>query len=175
MTSIPIRLMGAALVLVFLHGCAASPRQRPLPTARIEAEDQAVEQTRRQLEGTWVLQRFEIIEAGVARDVRAEARLTYDAYGNMVVKGALLDPPDARGAAAAQRLLDYSGRIVIDPARQEIRLADVRAETPVDDTARAVLDPARVRRYSFEDGRLVLLLMAPNDAPAARATFARSP
>ena len=41
--------------------------------------------------------------------------------------------------------------------------------------SRAGLDPARVRRYSFEDGHLVLLLVPPYDAPAARATLARSP
>jgi hypothetical protein len=174
MRDVLIRLVTATVVLAWLPGCAASPRQRPLPTSEIEAGPNTVEYARRQLEGTWTLQRFEIVENGLARDVRANGRLTYDAYGNLAVTGVVLDPAD-EGVSAAAPLLNYTGQIVIDPVRHEFRLTDVRSREPLDPKVRGVLDPWRIRRYSFEDGRLVLVLVAENGEPAARATFSREP
>jgi hypothetical protein len=164
------RGLAAAAALALVAGCAPRPRQRPLPTSQIEAGPETVEHARRQLEGTWRLRRFQVFEGGTARDLRAEGQLTYDAYGNLRVEGVLLEPSEAAGGSRAE-LLNYSGRIVIDPARHELRLMNPEADAPVSDTVRQTLDPKRVRQYSFENGRLVLQLVPPGGPPAARATF----
>jgi hypothetical protein len=164
-----------AIALTCLAGCAARARQRPLPTSDIETGPQTVEHVRRQLEGTWTLQRFQVFDAGVARDLRAQGRLTYDAYGNLRVEGVLLEPSPTASAPDRAELLNYSGRVVIDPARHELRLVDPHTNAPVSDTVRETLDPARVRQYSFENGQLVLQLVPPGGTPAARATFKKVP
>lgn len=170
-----VRLVPATLVFALLPGCAAKPRERPLPTSDIATGPQTIEYVRRQLEGTWNLERFEIIEAGVPRDVRAQARLTYDAYGNLAVEGVVLDPLVANGTDAGRHpLLNYSGRIVIDPIKQEFRVADIRSDAPADENVRQVLDPSQPRRYSFQDNQLTLVMVLPDGQPTARATFSRA-
>jgi len=164
------RALVAAAVLTLVAGCASQPRQRPLPTSDVTAGPETVEHARRQLEGTWRLRRFQVFEGGTARDLRAEGQLTYDAYGNLRVEGVLLEPSEAAGGNRAE-LLNYTGRVVIDPARHELRLMDPHADAPVSDTVKRTLDPKRVRQYSFENGELVLQLVPPGGPPAARATF----
>ena len=140
MRELLVRLVTAAIAVTVLSGCAAKARERPLPTTKIDSGPQTVENVRRQLQGTWTLERFEIMESGVQRVVHAKGQLTYDAFGNLRVEGIPLDPADAAAASGgAHPLLNYTGRVVIDPDRQELRLEDAQADAPVSDLARRVL------------------------------------
>jgi len=148
-------VMLPAVVLVTVSACATSrPRQRPIEGGAVDAGPGSLEAVRRQLEGSWDLVSAEIVtSAGVRQAMKARAVLTYDAYGNLSLKGAYEDP----GATAEQTAaLNFTGRAVIDTQRQVLRLLDVRqregelATLPPDMLAR------RERVYAFEGDLLKL-------------------
>ena len=146
---VPVALLAA------VSACASSrPRQRPIEGGAVNAGPGSLEGVRRQLEGSWDLVSAEIVSAaGVRQTMKAKAVLTYDAYGNLSLKGAYEDP----GATAEQTAaLNFTGRAVIDTQRQVLRLLDVKqsegelATLPPDMLAR------RERAYAFEGDRLTL-------------------
>ena len=148
-------VMLPAVVLVSVSGCATSrPRQRPVEGGAVDAGPGSLEAVRRQLEGSWDLVSAEIVtSAGVRQAMKARAVLTYDAYGNLSLKGAYEDS----GATAEQTAaLNFTGRAVIDTQRQVLRLLDVKqpegelATLPPDMLAR------RERAYAFEGDLLRL-------------------
>jgi len=76
-------LLGIAIVTA---GCAASPRQRPLGTSKIETGPGTDRQARNFLEGNWALQSFEIYPmVGQAVPVNGTGQLTYDDFANLTV------------------------------------------------------------------------------------------
>ena len=81
------------LAVAISLACEAQPRQRPLDVGPVASGPGTIEYERRRLEGTWRLDRFEVLDsAGSPTAVRAQATLTYDEYGNLTVRGKLLEP-----------------------------------------------------------------------------------
>lgn len=148
-------VMVPVAVLSAVGACASSrPRQRPVEGGAVNAGPGSLEAVRRQLEGTWNLVSAEVVSAaGARRTVKAQAVLTYDAYGNLSLKGAYEDPAMTAEQAAA---LNFTGRAVIDTQRQVIRLLDLKqpegefAKLPPELAAR------RERAYAFEGDLLKL-------------------
>jgi hypothetical protein len=122
----------------------------------------SVEAARRQLEGTWDLTSLETYPTPGGAPTKAEgitAVLSYDAYGNLRIMG----NPGSSGTmpAGTSGLLTYSGRAVIDPTKQELRLLDVKGETDPNKTLSTDLSVARVRRYKIENGVLTISVVDP--------------
>ena len=127
--------------------CQAQPRQRPLDVGPVASGPGTVESERRRLQGSWRLDRFEVIDAaGASRVVRAEAILTYDEYGNLTVRGKLLEPIPGE-KVIEHPLLQYAGPIVIDPPKQQFRLGAIKTATAIDPGLESKIDPSFVRKY----------------------------
>ncbi len=78
--SLPL-LTGAMLAVAVSLACEAQSRQRPLDVGPVASGPGTIEYERRRLEGTWRLDRFEVLDsAGKPTVVRAQAILTYDEY-----------------------------------------------------------------------------------------------
>ncbi len=131
---------------VWLMACAASPRRRPLDLGPVKAGPDSIEAVRRQFQGRWTLLSFETFPATGGPAVRHEAtgELTYDEYGNLVVRGAL--PGAEPGAPAA--LLRYVGRAVIDVANRRLILQDLEGRGG--EVLPASIAAEQARYYEFE-------------------------
>ena len=105
--------------------------------------------------------------------MRAEATLTYDEYGNLVVRGKLLEPmPGEKRVEIA--LLEYSGPIVLDPTRHQFRLGAANASGgPIDPALESKIDPALVRKYELTDTTLRISYVTASGNPTAVASFTR--
>ena len=148
-------VMVPVAVLSAVAACATSrPRQRPIEGGAVSAGPGSLEAVRRQLEGSWALVSAEVVSASGARQaLKASAVLSYDAYGNLSLKGAYDDPAATAEQTAA---LNFTGRAVIDTQRQVLRLLDVKqsegelASLPPEMVAR------RERAYAFDGDVLTL-------------------
>jgi hypothetical protein len=154
----------SGLILVILTatmvaGCAPAPRARAVKMGDVDTGANSVEAARRQLEGTWDLTSLETYASpgGPATKAHgASAVLTYDAYGNLQIMG---KPGSSGSMPAAAGLLSYSGRAVIDPAKQELRLQGVKGETEPNATLSKDVAVERVRRYNIENGILTISVL----------------
>ena len=158
--------------LLVAGACAKAPRGRPIPTTRIDSGAGTLESVRRQLEGQWDLVSLQTVrKPGTAPvDVKAKAVLTYDAYGNMTLKGRM-DDQNYRDPAAAP-FLDFSGRAVIDVPRSQLRLLDVNANVEVaQENLPAETSFDRVRKYAFEGDLLKLSTIDGQGNVTATATW----
>ena len=109
-------------------GCAGAPSQRPAKLGPVDTGAGSVESTRRALAGNWTLGSLEVIGSdGVRQTVKAHGTLSYDAFGSLIVNG-VIDDPRLTNAV----VLNYTGRIVIDPAKHQFYPADFNSEKPVD-------------------------------------------
>jgi hypothetical protein len=126
-------------------GCAAAPIDKPLKIGPIASGPESLEATRRALEGTWTLASAEIVDdKGAHRTVKASGQLTYDAFGNMSVHGTVED------ATLREKLvLEYQGRIVIDPTRHQFYPQELESAKPVDPDEIARIAPDKVRHYEL--------------------------
>jgi hypothetical protein len=125
--------------------CAAAPLERPIEMGPVDTGPASLEAVRRQFQGTWDLVSLDTFPkpGGTAVPVTgATAVLTYDEYGNLNMKGTASSP-----------ILDYSGRALIDVAKQELHLQAVSGSGGADDLPKEV-DFAAVRKYAF-DGALL--------------------
>jgi hypothetical protein len=147
--------MVPAAMLAAAAACATSrPRQRPIEGGAVSAGPGSLESVRRQLEGNWDLVSAEVVSAAGARQaLKAHAVLSYDAYGNLSLRGAYDDPAATAEQTAA---LNFTGRAVIDTQRQVLRLLDLKqsegdlASLPPEMVAR------RERAYAFTGDLLTL-------------------
>ena len=151
-----VMLLGISL----LAGCAPAPRARAVKMGDVDTGPNSLEATRRQLEGTWDLTALEIYNPPGGTPVRAEgatAVLSYDAYGNLRIMG----NPGSSGTmpAGASGLLTYSGRAVIDPTKQELKLLNVEGETDPNATLSKDVAVDRPRRYKIENGVLTISVL----------------
>ena len=127
---------------------------------------------RRQLQGTWTLERLEIADsAGALRPVNATGTLTYDEFGNMKVSGRVLDvlPDDQQRALLP--LVEYSGRAIIDAAKSEFRVEAVEQRSEVDPALKAALGIDRIRKFEVTDTTLVIRYITPEGRTAATTRF----
>jgi hypothetical protein len=111
-----------------VSACKSAPSQKPFGGGDVNTGPGSIEYVRRQLQGTWTLDRFEAADAaGQFHPVKANATLTYDQYGNVTVAGTLLEPLPGQQSQDLQPMLKYSGRIVIDTQKHEFRLQGRKA------------------------------------------------
>jgi hypothetical protein len=165
------RLIVAGLVGVSL-ACTAAPLDRPVKLGPIDSGPGSVEFARRQLEGAWTLELLEIVDTkGIARPVRSTGRLTVDAFGNMAMSGRLIDPAPGDRPEEMQPIVEYKGRLIIDPDRHEFRLDAPVAAVPVDNALAKAVSPTLVRRYTITDDRLVVTVTLPDGSTSARTSF----
>jgi len=150
-------VMLPAVVLVTVSACATSrPRQRPVEGGAVDTGTGSLTAVRKQLEGTWNLVSADVVSpAGARMTIKATAVLTYDAYGNLSIKGDLADP----AATAEQRAaLNFTGRAVIDTQRQVLRLLDVKQSEGEFATLPADMAASRERAYAFKGDLLILTI-----------------
>ena len=169
-----LRLAAVVLALAASFACQAQPRQRPLGVGPVTSGPGTIEFERRRLQGTWEMNRFEVIDsAGASRVVKAEAILTYDEYGNLTVRGKLLEPlPSAN--TVEYPMLEYSGPIVLDPPKHQFRLGAMnKVASAVDPALEASIDPAFVRRYELSETNLRISYLNPAGSVTAIASFTR--
>jgi len=154
--------------VVAASGCAAKPRGRPVRMGPVDTGPGSLEAVRRQLEGTWDLVRIETYPAsGQPRVHPAKAVLTYDAYANLSIDGRVEAPDQTSGAA--ETLLSFKGRAVIDTDKQQLRLLDVQgpeAALPQE------VSPAMLRKYAIDEaGTLSLSTVDDSGRVTAKATW----
>lgn len=149
--------------------CTFQPRTRPLHTEPIDTGAGSVTDTRKMLEGTWILESLELVDAtGTRRPVKAGGELTYDGFGNMNIRG-VIDEPDVKNSL----VIDYSGRITIDPVRHEFYPADLTSDRPLDATQIAPISPDKVRKYELSANAFVVTYIDATSKPTAVARWRR--
>jgi hypothetical protein len=147
--------MMPVVVLVSSSACVSSrPRQRPIEGGAVPAGPGTLASIRSQLEGTWNLVSADVMSAAGAKTrIKASAVLTYDAYGNLSLKGDFEDPAATAEQKAA---LNFTGRAVIDTQRQVLRLLDVQQSEGEFAALPADIAAGRERAYAFEGDLLML-------------------
>jgi len=163
-----------AVVLVTVSACASSrPRQRPVEGGAVDAGAGSLAAVRRQLEGTWNLVSAEVLSAaGVKTPIKASAVLTYDAYGNLSLKG---DYEDPSATAEQKAALNFTGRAVIDTQRQVLRLLDVKQSESEFTALPAEMAARRERAYAFEGDLLTLTVKDSAGRVTAVNTWRKQP
>jgi hypothetical protein len=142
-------------VLLVVPACATGrPRQRPVEGGPVASGAGTLESVRKQLEGSWNLVSAEVVSvAGQRSLLKAAAVLTYDAFGNLSLKGASEDPSATAEQTAA---LNFTGRAVIDTQKQELRLLDLQQSNGEFAALPAEMAARRVRSYAFNGDVLTL-------------------
>lgn len=160
-------LVAALASAATIAGCAKSPRQRPLPTDRIETGTDSVQATRKALEGRWRLLSLDVAAAdGRRAQVAADGELSMDAYGNLHIEYRVRDEGRATlesiGVESPNPVISTDGQVVIDPAERRITYVgrDRAEQTFNPEIAARRANPfalERVRHYTFDDdGTLTL-------------------
>ena len=113
------------LALAAVSACAASPRQRPLPTERIESGPNSTTAVRKQFEGNWTLVSFKVsAEDGRQVDVDATGNLSFDGFGVLGVRyqmsDAGLNSLASVGVTSPNPVISTTGRVVIDTQQHRI-------------------------------------------------------
>ena len=158
----------AALVLV-CWSCKAAPLEKPFGLGPVNDGPGSMEATRRGLEGTWTLASFETVDAsGTHRPVKATGQLTYDAFGNMNIKGVIQDAVPTNSIT-----LNYEGKIIIDNVRKQFYPADLESAQPVDPAKIAAIAPDKVRRYELTMDTFVVTYLDAAGKPTAVARWRR--
>lgn len=161
--------------MLALTHCTAAPRQRPVEMGPTSTGPGSVEYVRRQLQGTWALERFELLDtAGHAKPVKAQAILTYDEFGNMSAKGQLHEPMPGRSPEEVQKILDFSGRAIIDTNRHELRIQPVGTQAqPLDNGLKEQIGPQMVRRFNLNGDHLTIQYVNAEGRVTATTAFKR--
>jgi hypothetical protein len=163
--------VAAALTLPLLAGCESAPRASPVKMGPVDTGSESVEAARRQLQGTWELTALEILSpAGQRTAVQASARLQYDDYGNLSMKGTITGGP-----AIDPSVLNLSGRVAIDPVAHTLKFEAITAATADERRIDPALDASRVRYYEFAGDLLKTTVKAADGSPTAIATWKRLP
>ena len=167
-------LVCVCTVALALPGCSAKSRHGAVRGAPTDQGPGSVEYVRRQFQGSWTLQRFEVADAaGALKPVRADATLNYDEFGNIKVHGIVHEPLPGNAPADAKALLDYEGRITIDPVKHEFRLMDPESAAPVDPSLQKTIGTGVVRHYVFDADRVTVEFVTAAGVTTARTVFVR--
>jgi len=112
-----IAALGAlSMLLAVAIGCAAAPRQRPLPVGKVEG---TLSDARKFLEGRWVLESFEVRPPGKSPILlKGSGVMNYDDFGNlrMEIKAdqASADLLRAAGIEMRDGVISADGRTALD-------------------------------------------------------------
>ena len=168
-----LRLWAVAAGLIastgLLAGCSFSPRTRPLDVGDVNKSTESTQGVRRQLQGKWRLVAFETYEAG-GKTVKHEGtgELTYDEYGNLLIRAALTDVPAGEQAS----LLRYEGRAVVDAPNRRLVLQAM--EGTGGEALPASVTANNVRFYEFAGNLLKLTTKDTEGRPTATITWQKS-
>jgi hypothetical protein len=170
-----------------MAACAAAPRQRPLPTERVEEGANSTTAVRKQFEGRWSLVSFKVAGAdGRQTDVDATGDLTFDAFGVLDVRYKMseagLKGLASVGVKSPNPTVSTTGRVVIDTQQHKITyLGDDFEERALGFDPKLAAQRAnpfaleRVRYYMFEgDGTLTLSTRYDDGKDAAVSRWKRS-
>ncbi len=152
-------LLPAVIVAGVAIGCAhGAPRTRPVKMGPVAAGPGTLDAVRHQLEGAWTLTSVQVFpEGGAPVTLRATGTLTYDDYGNLSVKAALLEPAAVGGELLKPTALNYTGRAVIDVANQKMVLTGLTGPGPGEKMPAALAaDQARYYEFAGDELRLSL-------------------
>lgn len=174
MTSRLSALAGVTVMVILTAlSCKSSPSQKNIGLGPVDTGPGSVEYVRRQLTGTWTLQKFETVDAaGQFHEVKANATLTYDPYGNMKVSGTLLEPLPGQSQQEMQAMLSYSGRIVIDTAKHEFKLQ--AQEGTSDPALQPSVGAQMARKYEITPELLTITFVDAQGKTTARTIFKRA-
>ena len=170
------RAFCACLVALSLgsSACAPSARQRPVEAGPVNTGAGSLEATRRQLEGTWILSKFEVTNAaGQLVAVRAKAQLSYDAFGNLTIKGVLLEPLPGQKTVTEAPALQYAGKAMIDTAKHELVLVGMEASVQPDPAILAKIGMDARRKYDVTATQLTMSAMDAQGRVSSRATYTK--
>ncbi len=132
-----------------------------------------LEAIRKQFEGSWNLASAEVVSAtGQRTSIKASAVLTYDAFGNLSLKGAYEDPSATAEQTAA---LNFTGRAVIDTQKQEFHLLDLKQTEGDFSALPAEMVARRVRSYAFAGDVLTLTVKDSKGKVTAINTWRKQP
>lgn len=162
---------GLLLALAAQSGaCAPGPRQRPVRMGDVDTGSGSLEAARRELQGSWALGSLELVEAtGARQPVKARGVLSYDAFGNLRITGTI---DDSRLEKAIP--LQFTGRIVIDPAKRVFYPADVEGPKPADPKQLAPVGLDKVRQYEVSGDKLVITYLDASGKPTAVTTWKKT-
>jgi hypothetical protein len=156
-------------LLVQLAACSAAPRQRAVKGGPVDTGAGSLEAVRRDLQGTWILSSLTVVDAtGAKRAAKANGTLTYDDKGNMLVRGSV------EGADRSAITLDFTGRIVIDPARHRFYAQDLQTDRPVDPVQIEAVSPDKVRQYELAGDTFTVTYLDAASKPTAVAVWHRT-
>jgi hypothetical protein len=154
--------------------CAPSARQRPVQGGPVNTGAGSLEATRRQLEGTWTMSKFEVLNAaGQLVAVRAKATLSYDAFGNLAIKGVLLEPLPGQTSVTDAPALQYTGKAMIDNAKHELVLVGMEASVQPDPAILAKVGMDARRKYEVTASQLTMSAMDAQGKITSRATYTK--
>jgi hypothetical protein len=153
-----------------LAACPSAPRVRPVKAGDVHTGAGSLEAVRRQLQGTWELVNAVVFDAnGKETPRKAEGRLTYDEYGNLTIGAKLADSTQPETSVSG--LLAYSGRAVIDPAKSQLVLMDLKSRLPSGEPIPDEVSADKRRDYVIEGNTLTLTSKDAKGTPTARTTW----
>ena len=162
-------VIGVAGVSLSASACAKNTQMRAERMGLAESGPGSLAATRKALEGTWTLASLEMVDAqGMRRNVKASGQLSYDAYSNMTIRGVIEDASEA-----APLVIDYQGRIFIDPAKREFYPADLVSLRPVEPGQGAAISPDKIRKYELSPDSFVVTYLDGSAKPTAIARWRR--
>ena len=179
---------GLVIVLgaLAMSACAAAPRQRPLPTEKIETGPNSTSAVRKQFEGQWSLVSFKVNgQDGRQTNVDAKGDLTFDPFGVLKIQYQMSDQGlkelTSVGVTSPNPVVSTTGRVVFDTQAHKITyLADDFEERALGfdpKLAAARANPfalERVRYYAIgNDGLLTLSTKYENGKDAAVSQWKR--
>ena len=162
------------VAMIIFPACAEKrARVRPIDGGPVAAGTGSLEDTRKQLEGTWTLVSAEVVPAagGARRPVKASAVMTYDGFGNFSIKGAFEDPAVTADQTA---LLNFAGRAVIDVQKKELRLLDLQQSDADFAKLPAEMSAARTRAYAFSLNQVTMTVKNAKGQVTAVNTWRRA-
>jgi hypothetical protein len=165
-------LIPAVAMIVFPACAEKRARVRPIEGGAVATGAGSLEDTRKQLEGTWNLVSAELVSPGGARrTVKASAVMTYDGFGNFSIKGAFEDPAVTADQTAA---LNFTGRAVIDVQKQELHLLDLKQSDADFAKLPAEVSAARSRGYAFSLNQVTMTVKNAKGQVTAVNTWKRA-
>jgi hypothetical protein len=164
------RLAVYTFITVLVAGCAAGPRQRPIPTQRIDTVEGSLQSVRRQFAGTWDLVTYETFDApGQAVLVPATGQILCDEFGNIEFVGEI----DRTAEAGIVETLNGAGRLAIDVQMQRFMILDLEGNLNLGQNEFAAAPADRFRYYEFDGDELLLTIKDESDRTTARVTYRR--
>lgn len=171
----PVRTLHCVMLaaLVSLGACKSAPLEKNIKGEKVDAGPGSLEAARRQLQGKWTLVSMETYPTpgGAAVPVRVAAMMTFDEYGNVAIGGR---DTSANVPEAANTLLNFSGRVVIDADKQLLALQDMTGNTDPQAVFKDERALNRIRRYAFDRDLLTLSTLDAKGQVTAKATWRRT-